>query len=71
MATDICVKVGQRIRLLRTNKGWTQEILAGHTGTGRVYVTELENGRKEICVRMLERIANALEVNMEEFFRGI
>lgn len=71
MATDICAKVGQRIRLLRTNKGWTQEILAGHTGTGRVYVTELENGRKEICVRMLERIANALEVNLEEFFRGI
>jgi transcriptional regulator with XRE-family HTH domain len=58
-----------RIRFLRTQKGWTQDILAGHTGTGRVYITELENGRKEVCVRMLERLATALEVPIAELFK--
>jgi transcriptional regulator with XRE-family HTH domain len=30
----------------------------------------LENGHKEIGARTLERIADALEVNLEQFFEG-
>jgi transcriptional regulator with XRE-family HTH domain len=71
MATDICIRVGLRIRSLRTQKGWTQEMLAGHAGTGRVYITEMENGRKEVCVRMLERLASALEVSLSDFFNEV
>ncbi|HUD23569.1 MAG TPA: helix-turn-helix transcriptional regulator [Acidobacteriaceae bacterium] len=70
MATDICVKIGRRIRVLRTARGWTQSMLADHAEIAREHLSELENGHKEIGARTLERIADALEVNLEQFFEG-
>ncbi len=46
-------------------------MLAGHAVLGRVYLSEIENGRKEVCVRTLERIAKALSVSLSEFFEEI
>ena len=68
MATDICVWVGRRIRLLRTRHGWTQQMLADHAEIAREHLSELENGRKEIGIRTLQRIANALDLPLSEFF---
>ncbi len=71
VATDICIRIGKRIRALRLKRHWTQAILADHAVLGRVYLSEIENGRKEVCVRTLERIANALSVPLSEFFQGL
>jgi transcriptional regulator with XRE-family HTH domain len=71
VATDICIRLGKRIRALRLKKHWTQGMLADHADLGRVYLSEIENGRKEICVKALEKIACALSVSLDEFFRGI
>jgi transcriptional regulator with XRE-family HTH domain len=71
MATDICVKIGRRIRLLRTERGWTQAMLADHSEIAREHLSELENGHKEIGVRSLERVAAALGVKLSQFFEGI
>jgi transcriptional regulator with XRE-family HTH domain len=62
MATDICVRIGRRIRVLRTERGWTQAMLADHAEITREHLSELESGKKEMGVRTLERIAGALEV---------
>jgi len=71
MATDICVKIGRRIRVLRTQKGWTQAMLADHAELAREHLSELENGHKEIGARSLQRIAGALNVGLSEFFEGM
>lgn len=71
MATDICVRIGRRIRVLRTERGWTQGMLADHAGLTREHLSELENGKKEIGARTLERIAKALETKLTHFFEGI
>lgn len=71
MATDICVRIGRRIRVLRTKRGWTQVMLADHAGLTREHLSELENGKKEIGARTLDRIAKALEVKLVGFFEGI
>lgn len=68
MATDICVRVGRRIRVLRTKREWTQAMLADHAELTREHLSELENGHKEIGIRALEKIARALGVNLHEFF---
>jgi transcriptional regulator with XRE-family HTH domain len=68
MATDICVKIGRRIRVLRTQRGWAQSMLADHAAITREHLSELENGNKEMGVRTLERIANALKVTLSSFF---
>ena len=71
MATDICVRIGRRIRLLRTERGWTQAMLADHAELTREHLSELENGNKEIGARALERIAASLDKSLSEFLSGI
>ncbi len=66
MATDICVQIGRRIRVLRTERGWTQAMLADHVELTREHLSELEGGKKEMCVRTLARIAEALEIRLRE-----
>jgi hypothetical protein len=44
-------------------------MLADHTVLGRVYLSEIENRRKEVCVRTLERIVEAPSVSLAEFFQ--
>jgi Predicted transcriptional regulators len=70
MAIDICVRVGRRIRTLRSEKGWTQQQLADMAGIGRVHVSELENGKREAGLRMLERIASTLDVRITDLIDG-
>jgi transcriptional regulator with XRE-family HTH domain len=70
MATDICVRIGRRIRVLRTEREWTQAMLADHAELTREHLSELENGHKEIGVRALEKIAKALSLNLQQFFEG-
>ena len=68
MAKDICTRVGKRIRELRAARGWTQAMLADHAELAREHLSELERGKKEIGIRALGRIADALEVDLSKFF---
>jgi transcriptional regulator with XRE-family HTH domain len=54
--------VGWCIRILRTEKGWTQAMLADHAELTRDDLSELESGKKETGERTLERIAKALSI---------
>lgn len=71
MASDICEALGNRIRLLRTERGWRQIDLAEETGIHENYVSDLEQGRKEICLRTLQAIAKAFDLNLAELLKGI
>jgi transcriptional regulator with XRE-family HTH domain len=71
MAIDICVRLGRRIRLLREKRGWTQQQLADITGVGRVHVSELENGKREAGLRMLEKLAASFESAVSDLLKGI
>jgi transcriptional regulator with XRE-family HTH domain len=70
MGKDICVRIGRRIRALRTERGWTQAMLADHAELTREHLSELENGHKEIGVRALEKIAQALDLTLHQFFEN-
>ena len=69
MASDICVRVGRKIRALRRAKGWSQQLLADHAELERAHLSRLEDGRREAGLRVLERIAIALEVELEDLVR--
>jgi transcriptional regulator with XRE-family HTH domain len=58
------------LRVLRTQRGWTQIMLADHAELTREHLSEIERGRKEIGVRGLERIVKALGVSLAKFFDG-
>jgi len=66
MSSDICVRLGHRIRDLRKAKGWTQFEMSERVGLDRSYLAELETGKIEICLRNLELIAQAFKMEPSE-----
>lgn len=46
-------------------------MLADHASLTREHLSELESGKKEAGVRILERIAMALEVSLSELLKGL
>jgi transcriptional regulator with XRE-family HTH domain len=71
VATDICEQFGSRLRQLRQKRGVTQEELAHRVGMDVSYLSELENGRKEPCLRKMKEISQGLEVRLTELMRGL
>jgi transcriptional regulator with XRE-family HTH domain len=71
MATDICISLGDRIRFLRGQRGWRQIDLAEHAGISENYVSDLETGKKEICIRMLQSIAKAFDMKVKELLNDV
>ncbi|GAB3922942.1 helix-turn-helix transcriptional regulator [Mucilaginibacter myungsuensis] len=65
---SIKVKVGQRIRELRNELGISQEALANKAEIDRTYVTDVENGRRNISIENLEKLIDALQVQLKDFF---
>jgi transcriptional regulator with XRE-family HTH domain len=67
---DIKVKVGLRIRELRHQLKISQEALSHKADVDRTYMTDVENGRRNISIEIFERIVSALEVSFTEFFNS-
>lgn len=65
---DIKEKVGQRIKELRKDLGYSQERLANEAEVDRTYVTDVENGRRNISMKALEKLVNALGTSFSDFF---
>jgi transcriptional regulator with XRE-family HTH domain len=71
MAKDICILLGERIRILRKQKSWRQIDLAQHSGVHEVHISDVERGAREVGLRTLLAIARALEVKLSDLFLGI
>jgi transcriptional regulator with XRE-family HTH domain len=66
VSSDICVRFGKRLRTLRERQGWTQVYMAEHVGIDRSFISDLENGKKEICIRNLEVLATAFGLTVSQ-----
>lgn len=64
-------KVGNRIRELRNKAGLSQEKLALAANLDRTYIASVENGKRNISIVNLEKIANALGCTLEIFFQDL
>lgn len=65
----IKAKVGKRIKELRNKLGISQEELAFRSEIHRTYIASLEVGKRNVSIETLEKVVNALEVSMSEFFK--
>ena len=54
------------MRTLRKRQGWTQVYMAEHVGIDRSFISDLENGKKEICIRNLEVLASAFGLSVAQ-----
>src|SRR5918992_251621 len=60
--------VGHEIRRLREAKEWSQAKLGVLSGTGPSGISQIETGRRNPSAATLQRIAEALEVDIAELF---
>jgi transcriptional regulator with XRE-family HTH domain len=60
--------VAWNLRRLRAERGISQERLAADTDVDRAYVSELEREQGNATVDLLDRLAQALNVEIGEFF---
>ncbi len=56
-------KLGKNIAKYRNEKGWSQEKLAEIVDLSREYITRVERGQKNISLKKLFAIADALNVD--------
>lgn len=64
-------QLGMRIRYLRMQKKWSQEDLALEADINKNYLSDLERGMRNPTLKVMEKIANALEITIEELLKGI
>jgi transcriptional regulator with XRE-family HTH domain len=57
---DIRRRVGLAVQRLRTEKGWSQEMLAEEAGLHRTYVSGIERGVRNPTLTVLEKVAKGL-----------
>ena len=60
--------VAKQIRLLRLKNGMTQEYLAETADLGFYYIYRLENKQLNVKLETIEKIMNALDVDVNTFF---
>jgi transcriptional regulator with XRE-family HTH domain len=68
--SDILKKFGDRVRELRKQLNLSQENLAEKAGLHRTYIGMIERAEKNITLINIEKIANALNVNIKELLNG-
>lgn len=64
-------KFGQRIREIRENQGISQEQFALKIGLDRTYYSSVENGRRNVSIRNISKIAEGFNITISELFSTI
>jgi transcriptional regulator with XRE-family HTH domain len=62
---------GERLRALRTERGWSQERLAEAAGITLNYMGNLERGEQSPSLGVLVRLARALDVDLATLMREL
>ncbi|NAS97441.1 transcriptional regulator [Pseudomonas syringae pv. actinidifoliorum] len=68
---DIQISLGERVRLLRTALGFSQEGLAHATGLHRTYIGSVERGERNLSLQNIVIIARALSTTPSNLLEGI
>ena len=54
--------MARNVRLLRAERGLSQEALAYEAGINRTYLSDIERGTRNVSIDNLSRLAKALDV---------
>ena len=66
---DVQKRVGGNVAKLRKQRGLTQEALAQSAEIKQTYLSEIENGKRNPTLGMMERIAAALGADVHDLTR--
>ena len=61
-------KFGYKIKFLREQKKYSIEYLANISNIDRTYISDIEKGKRNVSLLIIEKLSKALEVNIQELF---
>ena len=68
---DVKVKFGERCREMRQKMNISQEKFALQIGMDRTYYSSVENGKRNISIKNIAKIANGFGITIEELLKGV
>ena len=68
---NILIQLGMRIRYLRQQRKMSQLDLSIESDVNRNYISDLEKGRRNPTILVLNKIAIALNTDLSNLFKGI
>lgn len=66
---NIKEQFGERLRYLRKCKGMSQERLALEAGVDRTYLPSIEQGKRNVSLEVISKLAKALDIPITDFFK--
>ena len=70
--TDRLLKaLGQRIRELRTERGYSQEAFADQCGVHRTFMGTIERGESNLSFQNIVKVATTLEISLSALFTDL
>jgi len=70
MNQDIISIIASNIKKYRLEKGLSQEALADKAGLHRTYISLLERKKKNVSIKILEKLAEALEIDISHLIKN-
>ena len=68
---SITIRFGKRLKELRNKKGLSQEKFALQIEMNRTYYASVEAGRRNVSLNNIKKIAEGLEVSLEDLFKEL
>lgn len=65
---NIKEKFGQKVKLLREQKGISIEHFASISNVDRNYISDIEKGKRNVSIEIIEKIITAFESDFATFF---
>lgn len=69
--SDILIRFGDRVRQLRKELDWSQEEFAEKCDLDRTYMGGVERGERNLGLKNVERIADALGISIADLMEGV
>ena len=64
---NIKEKFGSKVKELREQKGFSIEFLANISNVDRTYISDIEKGKRNVSIEIMEKIILALETDFATF----
>ncbi|WP_394776615.1 helix-turn-helix domain-containing protein [Flavobacterium sp.] len=61
-------KFGFEVKERRQQKGYSIEYLANISNIDRTYISDIEKGKRNVSIEIIEKILAALDTDFEDFF---
>jgi transcriptional regulator with XRE-family HTH domain len=65
---NIKQKFGQKVKELREEKSFSIEQLANVSNVDRNYISDIEKGKRNASIEIIEKVINGLETDFATFF---